>query len=63
MRVGTVQEVADLLKVKPKYVYENAGRPDGIPTLRRLGPRLRFDLDEVERWMQQRDDQPEAKAS
>jgi excisionase family DNA binding protein len=61
MRIGTVHDVAALLQMSQKYVYEHAGRPGGIPTLRRLGPKLRFDLDEVERWMQQ--DHPESKAS
>jgi excisionase family DNA binding protein len=54
MRVGTARDVADLLRVSVDKVYELAQKgPDdgGLPSLRSIGPRLRFDLDEVEQWM------------
>ena len=50
MTVGTAKDVAALLKVSVDKVYELAQQGE-LPTLRRIGPRLRFDLDEVERWM------------
>jgi excisionase family DNA binding protein len=59
MRVGTAQDVAELLHVSIDKVYELAQQgPDdgGLPSLRRIGPRLRFDLDDVEQWM--RSEQP-----
>lgn len=50
MRIGTAQDVAALLQVRVETVYAMAQRGD-LPVLRRIGPRLRFDLDAVEDFM------------
>jgi excisionase family DNA binding protein len=50
MRIGTPKEVATLLGVHINTVYALAQKGE-IPTLRRIGPRLRFDLDQIESWM------------
>jgi excisionase family DNA binding protein len=50
VRVGTPQDVADLLRVHVNTVYRYA-QEGKLPTLRKIGPRLRFDLDAVEAWM------------
>lgn len=52
MRIGTAQDVAKLIKVRPEKVYAMAQTGE-IPTLRKIGPRLRFDLDAIEKWMQE----------
>lgn len=52
LRVGTAQDVAELLHVSVDQVYRLAQTGE-LPTLRRIGPRLRFDLDAVEAWMRQ----------
>lgn len=51
MRVGTASDVATLLKLRKETVYRMAQTGE-LPSLRRLGPRLRFDLDAIEAWMQ-----------
>ena len=50
MRVGTAKEAAELLRVSIDHLYDLAQR-DEIPTLRKIGPQLRFDMDELERWL------------
>lgn len=52
MTIGTAKDVAAMLKVRVETVYQMAQAGE-LPTLRRIGPRLRFDLDEVERWMRE----------
>ena len=52
MRVGTAKQVAELLQVRVETVYSMAQSGE-LPTLRRIGPRLRFDLDAVEAWMRE----------
>lgn len=52
MRVGTARDVADLLKIRVETVYQLAQTGE-LPTLRRIGPRLRFDLDAIEAWLRQ----------
>ena len=58
MRVGTAQDVAELLRVSRDKVYELAQLgPDrgGIPSLRSIGPRLRFSMADIEAWMREKD--------
>jgi excisionase family DNA binding protein len=50
VRVGTVKDVMALLLCSDDTVYELAANGE-IPTLRRIGSQLRFDLDEVESWL------------
>jgi excisionase family DNA binding protein len=54
VRVGKASEVAKLIDVHIDKVYEMAQKGE-IPSLRRVGPELRFDLDEIERWMREED--------
>jgi excisionase family DNA binding protein len=46
--IGTVQDVAALLKIPVSCVYKYTRR-DAIPMLR-VGKYVRFDLEEVVRW-------------
>lgn len=46
LRVATVKEVAELLKVSEWVIYRMAQTGE-IPVLFHVGPRLRFDLDAV----------------
>jgi excisionase family DNA binding protein len=50
MKVGTPKEVAALLGVHINTVYRMAQTGE-LPTLRRVGPQLRFDLDAIEAWL------------
>jgi excisionase family DNA binding protein len=50
MRVGKASDVAQLLRVNIDTVYTMAQKGE-LPQLRRIGPELRFDLDEVEKWL------------
>jgi excisionase family DNA binding protein len=50
IRVGTAKDAAALLKVSVDHLYEMAQRGE-IPQLRRVGPELRFDMDELEAWL------------
>lgn len=50
MRVGKASEVAALLRVHVDQVYAMAQAGE-LPQLRRVGPELRFDLDEIEAWL------------
>jgi excisionase family DNA binding protein len=52
VRVGTAKDVAALIGASLNKVYELAQTGE-LPTLRRIGPRLRFDLDQVEQWMRE----------
>jgi len=45
----TVKEAADLLKVKPQWVYRMM-RSDGLPCIR-LGRQVRIDEDSLEKWL------------
>ena len=48
----TVKEAADLLKVKPQWVYRMM-RSDGLPCIR-LGRQVRIDEDSLEKWLAER---------
>jgi excisionase family DNA binding protein len=52
MKVLTVKEAADLLKVKPQWVYRMV-RGGGIPFIR-LGRQIRIDEDSLEKWLEER---------
>ncbi|HEV8450549.1 MAG TPA: helix-turn-helix domain-containing protein [Gaiellales bacterium] len=52
MRIGTARDVAELLQVRVETVYAMAQAGE-LPQLRRVGVRLRFDLDRVEEWMRE----------
>jgi excisionase family DNA binding protein len=49
MKVLTVKEAADLLKVKPQWVYGML-RGGGLPFVR-LGRLIRIDQDSLEKWL------------
>ena len=49
MKVLTVREAADLLKVKPQWVYRMV-RNGGLPYVR-LGRLIRIDQDALEEWL------------
>lgn len=49
MKVLTVKETADVLKVKPQWVYRMIRRDD-LPFIR-LGRQIRIDEDSLERWL------------
>jgi excisionase family DNA binding protein len=53
MRVGKAADAAALLGCHVNKVYAMAQRNE-IPSLRRIGPELRFDMDELEAWMRQK---------
>jgi len=50
MRVGKAKDAAELLGVHVNRVYEMAQTGE-IPSLRRVGPELRFDMDALEAWL------------
>jgi excisionase family DNA binding protein len=50
MRVGNAKDAAKLLRVHVNRVYEMAQAGE-LPQLRRVGPELRFDMDELEAWL------------
>ncbi len=52
MKVLTVKEAADLLKVKPQCVYAML-RGGGLPFFR-LGRLIRIDEDSLEKWLDER---------
>jgi excisionase family DNA binding protein len=52
MRVGKVRDVTALLLCSDDTVYELAANGE-LPTLRRVGSQLRFDLDQVEAWLRE----------
>ena len=52
MKVLTVKETADVLKVQPQWVYKMI-RNDGLPCIR-LGRRLRIDEDSLLKWLAER---------
>ena len=52
MKVLTVKETADVLKVKPQWVYRMIRR-DGLPCIR-LGRQVRIDEDSLETWLAER---------
>ena len=49
MKVLTVKEAADQLKVQPQWVYRMV-RNGGLPFVR-LGRLIRIDQDALERWL------------
>jgi excisionase family DNA binding protein len=49
MKILTVKETADALKVKPQRVY-NMMRNDGLPCIR-LGRQVRIDEDSLKKWL------------
>lgn len=52
VKVLTVKETAELLKVKPQWVYRMM-RHDGLPCIR-LGRQIRIDEDSLEKWVAER---------
>ena len=52
MKVLTVKEAADLLKVKPQWVYRML-RGGDMPFIR-LGRQIRIDEDSLEDWLAER---------
>ncbi|HEY8768040.1 MAG TPA: helix-turn-helix domain-containing protein [Dehalococcoidia bacterium] len=52
MKVLTVKEAADQLKVKPQWVYSML-RGGGLPFIR-LGRLIRIDEDSLEEWLAER---------
>jgi len=52
MKVLTVKETAEVLKVKPQWVYRMMRR-DGLPCIR-LGRQIRIDEDSLEKWLEER---------
>lgn len=54
MRVGTVKDACQLLLCSDDKVYEMAAAGE-IPTLRRVGGQLRFDMDALESWLRGKD--------
>jgi len=52
MKVLTVKEAADQLKVKPQWVYAML-REGGLPFIR-LGRQIRIDEDSLEKWLVER---------
>jgi excisionase family DNA binding protein len=49
MKVLTVKETADVLKVKPQWVYRML-RAGGLPFVR-LGRQIRIDEESLEKWL------------
>jgi len=49
MKILTVKETADVLKVKPQWVYRMM-RNDGLPCIR-LGRQVRVDEDSLKTWL------------
>ena len=49
MKILTVKEAADALKVKPQRVYSMM-RNDGLPCIR-LGRQVRIDEDSLKKWL------------
>jgi len=49
MKILTVKETADVLKVKPQRVYRMM-RDDGLPCIR-LGRQVRVDEDSLKKWL------------
>lgn len=50
----TVEEVADILRVRPRWVYEAAARGE-LPRIK-VGGYVRFHRADIERWIEQRKD-------
>jgi excisionase family DNA binding protein len=53
VKAGSAKDVALMLGCSLNRVYELAASGE-IPTLRRFDSRVRFDLEEVERWAKER---------
>jgi len=51
VKVLTVKETAEVLKVKPQWVYRMI-RSDGLPFIR-LGRQIRIDESSLEKWLAQ----------
>ena len=49
MKILTVKETADALKVKPQWVYRMMSN-DGLPCIR-LGRQIRIDEDSLKKWL------------
>jgi len=49
MKILTVKETADALKVRPQWVYRMI-RNDGLPCIR-LGRQVRVDEDSLKKWL------------
>ena len=52
MKILTVKETADVLKVKPQWVYRMIRR-DGLPCIR-LGRLVRVDEGSLDKWLAER---------
>lgn len=57
MKILTVRELSEILKVKPKTLYQWA-ELNQIPCMK-LNGCLRFDLDEILKWLQTCKKQPQ----
>ncbi len=55
----TVDELSQYLKVPRSWIYDKTHR-DILPCYR-LGKLLRFDLDEIEHWLESKKDGPDIK--
>ena len=45
-----VQQIAELLNVKPKWVYADCESPEGTLPFYRIGRFLRFDRAAIDKW-------------
>lgn len=52
MKILTVKETADVLKVKPQSVYKMIRR-DGLPSIH-LGRQIRIDEGSLDKWLAER---------
>ena len=50
----TAKEIADQLKLAPRYVAERLSKTDGFPTPYKFGSSRRWNADEFEEWMKSR---------
>jgi excisionase family DNA binding protein len=57
MRILTVRELSEILKVKPKTLYQWAEL--GVIPCLKLNRCLRFDFDEILKWLQNCKKQPQ----
>ena len=53
MKVLTVKEAADVLKVRPQWVYRML-RGGGLPFVRLGSSRIRIDEEALEKWLAER---------
>ena len=53
-----VQQVAELLHVKPKWVYADCESPSGTLPFFRIGRFIRFDKAAIESWLDKQSARP-----